>query len=101
MKTDGKEVVVEQGGVVAMSTEDTGKSIKRTGKTSFTGSGQVTLPANTVSCGDVGGVGGGVSLGSMVTVGVHQSSKSQLIKSGKGVLQVTGATQSCEYYYYG
>ena len=96
MKTDGKEVVVEQGGVVAMSTEDSGKSIKRTGKTSFTGSGQVTLPAmtpGTVSGGDVGGVGGGVSL---VTGSVHPSNRSQLMKPSKGSLQATGIAQTCE-----
>ena len=84
---------------MAASVEDTGKSIKKTGKTSFTGTGQVALPAPTpgkVLGGDVGGVVGGVSQGSVLTVGVAPSNRSQLTKSGKGVLQVTGPPQTCE-----
>ena len=101
VKTDGKEVVVEQGGVVQAPVEDIGKPVKKTGKTGSTGGlpGVAALPKL------VGGVlptmttAGGGGSGSVVMASVLPPSKSQVMaaaKSGKGVLQVTAPPQPCE-----
>ena len=108
MKTDGKEVVVEQGGVVQAPVEDSGKPVKRTGKTGPTGStgGLAGVTAHPKLVGGVlpttatGGGGGAGGSGSMVMASVLPSSKSQVMaaaKSGKGVLQVTAPPQPCKY----
>ena len=99
MKTDGKEVVVEQGGVVQAPIEDIGKPVKKTGKAGPTGS--TGLPGVAAHPKPVGSVlpstaGGG---GSMVMASVLPSNKSQVVaaaKSGKGVLQVTAPAQPCK-----
>ena len=107
MKTDGKEVVVEQGGVVQAPMEDIGKPVKKTGKAGPTGSTSGGLPGVATLPKLVGGVlpatataGGGGGSGSVVMASVlPSSSKSQVMaaaKSGKGVLQVTAPPQPCE-----
>jgi hypothetical protein len=105
VKTDGKEIVVEQGGVVQAPVEDVGKPVKKTGKTGPTGStgGLPGVAAHPKPVGGVlpttaarGGVGGS---GSVVTASVLPSNKSQVMaaaKSGKGVLQVTAPPQPCK-----
>ena len=107
MKTDGKEVVLEQGGIIAAPMEDITKTAKKTGKASCTGAVPVSLPENVNPKGaGVGGVVGGVTAtavgGSMVVASVVPSSKKQVMaaaKSGKGVLQVTAPPQPCKYMY--
>ena len=101
VKTDGKEMVVEQGGVMAAPVEDVVKPARKTGKTGLVGS--VTLPAASPRAGEGegGGVVGGVlaSTGSVVLACVFPSSKKQVMaaaKSGEGVLQVTAPPQPCE-----
>ena len=105
VKTDGKEVVVEQGGVVQAPMEDIGKPIKKTGKAGPTGSTSGGLPGMATLPKLVGGVlpatatAGGGGSGSVVMASVLPSSKSQVMaaaKSGKGVLQVTAPPQPCE-----
>ena len=109
MKTDGKEVVVEQGGIIAAPVEDIAKPAKKTGKTGLAGVGQVALPTVTSKAGiegGGGGVGGGVLAtavgGTMVLASVFPSGgKKQVMaaaKSGKGVLQVTAPPQHCELF---
>ena len=105
MKTDGKEVVVEQGGIIAAPVEDVAKPAKKTGKTGLAGVGQVTLPTVTHKAG-IEGVGGGVLAtavgGTMVLASVFPSGgKKQVMaaaKSGKGVLQVTAPPQHCKFF---
>ena len=101
VKTDGKEVVVEQGGVTAAPADDTGKTGKKTGKASLSGTGPMAPPAAQPKLG--GGVGGGVvaTAGgtSVVVASVLPSSKKQVMaaaKSGKGTLQVTAPPQPCK-----
>ena len=92
MKTDGKEVVVEQGGVVQAPMEDIGKSIKKMVKAGPTGS--TSLPGVAAHPKPVGG-----GDGSMVMASVLPSSRSQVMaaaKSGKGVLQVIAPPQPCK-----
>ena len=106
MKTDGKEVVVEQGGVIATPAEDVAKTAKKTGKAGATGTGPVTLVNLKGSGGGTGaggGVGGGVTAmavgTSTVMPSVFPSGKKQIMaaaKSGKGVLHVTAPAQPCK-----
>ena len=103
MKADGKEVVVEQGGIIPAPVEDIGKAVKKTGKSSIAGpTGPTALPV-AAQHKPVGGVVGGVlptgGGGSMVMASVLPSTKKQVMaaaKSGKGVLQVTAPPQPCE-----
>ena len=60
MKADGKEVVVEQGGIIPAPVEDIGKAVKKTGKSSISGStGPTALPVSAHPK-PVGGVVGGI-----------------------------------------
>ena len=101
VKTDGKEVVVEQGGVIAAPMEDITKTTKKAGKAGFTGTVPVSLPAN-VNPKVIGGVTAAAVGGSMVVASVFPTAKKQVMtaaKSGKGVLQVTAPPQPCKYTY--
>ena len=109
MKSDGKEVVVEPGGVIAAPAEDVTRTSKKTGKTGATGTGPVTLPTATNLKGSGGGTGAGGGVGGGVTAmavgastvipSVFPSGKKQIMaaaKSGKGVLHVTAPAQPCK-----